>query len=119
MVNTRNNQYNDHPSNTNNSNPISLEQLIVTQNNLMQVVLQTLNNMHPTQQPHQQQAPPLLPPHQSRLVEFLQTCLTTFSHAKDPMEVEDWLEGIEKKLMIAQCTITRKFFLLHNSFMGQ
>jgi hypothetical protein len=28
---------------------------------------------------------------------------TTFSQAKDPMEAEDWLKGVEKKLVIAQC----------------
>jgi hypothetical protein len=92
------------PSNTNNNNPINLEQFITTQNNLMQVVLQTLNNMQLNQQPHQHQAPQPPPPHQSQLAEFLRTRPTTFSQAKDPMEAKDWLKGIEKKLMIAQCT---------------
>jgi hypothetical protein len=64
----------------------------------MQAVLQTLNNTQPNQQAHQQQAPP--PPHQSRLVEFLRTCPTTFSQAMDPMEAQDWLKGLEKKLVI-------------------
>jgi uncharacterized coiled-coil protein SlyX len=64
MVNTRNNQWNGQPSNANNNNdPINLEQLIATQNHLMQVVLQTLNNMQSNQQAHQQQAPPPTPPH--------------------------------------------------------
>jgi hypothetical protein len=74
----------------------------------MQDVLQTLNNMQPNQQAHQQQAPP--PTHQSRLIEFLRTRPTTFSQAKDPMEVEDWLKGVEKKLVIAQCTDREKDF---------
>jgi hypothetical protein len=55
-------------------------------------------------QPNQQQAPPPPPPHQSHLVEFLRTRPTTFSQAKDPMDAEDWLKGVEKKLVIAQCT---------------
>jgi hypothetical protein len=39
---------------TNNSNNnVNLEQLITTQNQLMQPVLQTLNNMQPNQQAHQ------------------------------------------------------------------
>jgi hypothetical protein len=38
------------------------------------------------------------------LAEFLQTHSTTFSQAKDPMDAEDWLKGVEKKLVIAQCT---------------
>jgi hypothetical protein len=44
MVNTRNNQCNDQPSNNNNNNA-NLEQLLTTQNQLMQAMLQTLNNM--------------------------------------------------------------------------
>jgi hypothetical protein len=102
MVNTRNSQCNGQPNNNNSNNIVNLEQLITTQNQLMQAVLQTLNNMQPNQQAHQQQAPP--PPHQSRLAEFLRTRPTTFSQAKDPMEAEDWLKGVEKKLVIAQCT---------------
>jgi hypothetical protein len=91
MVNTRNSQCNGPPSNNNknSNNNVNLEQLIATQNQLMQAVLQTLNNMQPNQQAHQQQAPPSLPTHQSHLAEFLRTLPTTFSHAKDPMEAKD------------------------------
>jgi hypothetical protein len=50
-------------------------------------------------------------------VEFLQTRPTTFSQAKDPMEAEDWLKGVEKKLMIAQCTDREKvLFVTHQLF---
>jgi hypothetical protein len=104
MVNTRNNQCNSQPNNNNNNNNANLEQLLTTQNQLMQAMLQTLNNM----QPNQQQAPPPLPPHQYRLAEFLRTRPTTFSQAKDPMDAEDWLKGVEKKLVIAQCTDREK-----------
>jgi hypothetical protein len=38
------------------------------------------------------------------LAEFPQTCPTTFSQAKDPMDAEDWLKGVERKLATAQCT---------------
>jgi hypothetical protein len=119
MVNTRNSQCNGQPSNNNNysNNNVNLEQLIATQNQLMQAVLQTLNNMQPNLQAHQQQAPPPPPPHQSRLVEFLRTRPTTFSQAKDPMEAEDWLNGVEKKLMITQCTDCEKvLFATHQLF---
>jgi hypothetical protein len=116
MVNTRNSQCNGQPSNNNtNNNNVNLEQLITTQNQLMQAVLQTLNNMQPNQQAHQQQAHP--PPHQSHLVEFLRTHPTTFSQVNDPMEVEDWLKGVEKKLVIAQCTDRKKvLFAAHYLF---
>jgi hypothetical protein len=84
----------------------------------MQAVLQTLNNMQPNQQAHQQQAPPPPPPHQSHLAEFLRTHPTTFSQAKDPMEVEDWLKGVEKKLMIAQCTDREKVLFAAHQLYG-
>jgi membrane-bound lytic murein transglycosylase B len=73
MVNTRNSQRNGQASNNQannaNNNP-QLEQLIATQNQLMQAVLQTLNHLQLNQQVHQQQQPP---PPQSRLGEFLRT----------------------------------------------
>jgi hypothetical protein len=47
MVNTRNNQCNSQPSSNNNNNNAHLEQLLTTQTQLMQAMLQTLNNMHP------------------------------------------------------------------------
>jgi hypothetical protein len=45
MVNTRNSQCNGQPSSNNNNNNAHLEQLLTTQTQLMQAMLQTLNNM--------------------------------------------------------------------------
>jgi hypothetical protein len=45
MVNTRNSQCNGQPSNNNNNNNAHLEQILTTQTQLMQAMLQTLNNM--------------------------------------------------------------------------
>jgi hypothetical protein len=51
------------------------------------------------------------------LVEFLRTRPTTFSQAKDPMDAEDWLKGVEKKLVIAQCTDREKvLFVAHQLY---
>jgi hypothetical protein len=44
MVNTRNSHCNGQPSNNNNNNA-HLEQLLTTQTQLMQAMMQTLNNM--------------------------------------------------------------------------
>jgi hypothetical protein len=50
-------------------------------------------------------------------VEFLQTHPTTFSQAKDPMGAEDLLEGVAKKLVVAQCTDREKvLFAAHQLF---
>jgi hypothetical protein len=117
MVNTRNSQCNGQPNNNNSNNNINLKQLIATQNQLMQAMLQTLNNMQPNQQAHQRQEPPPPPPHQSWLAEFLRTRPTTFSQAKDPMKAEGWLKGVEKKLIIAQCMDREKvLFVVHQLF---
>jgi hypothetical protein len=100
MVNTRNSLCNSQPNsnnNNNNNNNAHLEQLLTTQTQLMQAMLQTLNNM----QLNPQQVPPPPPPHQSHLAEFLWTRPTTFSQVKDPMNAGDWLKGVEKKLVIA------------------
>jgi hypothetical protein len=80
----------------------------------MQAMLQTLNNM----QPNQQQVPPPPPPHQSRFAEFLRTHPTTVSQAKYPMDAEDWLKGVEKKLMIAQCTNHEKVLFAAHQLYG-
>jgi hypothetical protein len=57
-VNPRNNN-NSQLSNPNNQVNLKFEQLIGNQNQLMQVVLQTLQHLQPNQQPQQQQqAPP-------------------------------------------------------------
>jgi hypothetical protein len=114
MVNTRNNQCNGQASNANN-NP-QLEQLIATQNQLMQTVLQTLNHLQPNQQVHQQQPPP--PPPQSWLGKFLRTHPTTFSQSKDPMEVEDWLKSIKKKMEIAECNDQEKVLFAVHQLIG-
>jgi hypothetical protein len=113
MVNTRNSQCNGQPNNNNNNNA-HLEQLLTTQNQLMQAMLQTLNNM----QPNHLQVPPPPPPHQSRLAEFLRTCPTTFSQDKDPMDAEDWLKGVEKKLVIVQCTDREKVLFAAHQLYG-
>jgi hypothetical protein len=53
-VNTRNSQCNGQPNNNNNNNNAHLAQLLTTQTQLMQAMLQTLNHMQPNQQqvPH-------------------------------------------------------------------
>jgi predicted XRE-type DNA-binding protein len=87
MVNMRNNHFNGQANNANNNNP-QMEQLLATQNQLMQAVLQTLNQLQLNPQAQQQHQPPPPPP-QSRLGELLRTHPTAFSQAKDPMEDED------------------------------
>jgi hypothetical protein len=52
------------------------------------------------------------------LAEFLQTRPTTFSQAKDPMDAEDWLKGVKKKLVIAQRTDHEKVLFAAHQLYG-
>jgi hypothetical protein len=49
----------------------------------------------------QPQAPP--PPPRDRLRDFQHTKPLSFSHAVEPMDDDDWLKSIEKKLQVVQC----------------
>jgi hypothetical protein len=53
---------------------------------------QTMVNMHAAQP----QVPPPLP--RDRLGDFECIKPPTFSHAVEPMDVDDWLKSVEKKL---------------------
>jgi hypothetical protein len=57
---------------------------------------QDMVNMQPTQP----QAPPPSP--RDRLGDFQCTKQPTFSHAVEPMDADDWLKSIEKKLQVVQ-----------------
>jgi hypothetical protein len=59
---------------------------------LLQTMQQTLVNM----QAAPPQAPP--PPLSDRLGEFQRTKPPTFSQAMEPMDADDWLKSVEKKL---------------------
>jgi hypothetical protein len=98
MVNTRN-----HHANANNENnpppPPTLEQVLLMQAQMLHIMQQTMTNMH---QGHgHQQAPQPNP--RDKLGEFQRTKPPTFSHSVEPMDVDDWLKNIEKKLQVVQC----------------
>jgi hypothetical protein len=101
MVNTRNcnnNNNGDHNGENNqNANPPpppppTLEQVLAMQAQMLQTMQQTMVNMHIAQP----QAPP--PPPRDRLGDFWRTKPPTFSHAVEPMDADDWLKSVEKKL---------------------
>jgi hypothetical protein len=65
------------------------------QAHMLQTMQQTLVNLHA-----QSQAPP---PPRDRLGDFQRTKPPTFSYAVEPMDADDWLKSIEKKLQVVQC----------------
>jgi hypothetical protein len=66
---------------------------------------QTMVNM----QHAQPKAPP--PLSRDRLEDFQCTKPPTFSHAVEPMDADDWLKSIEKKLQVVQCNNREKVLL--------
>jgi hypothetical protein len=75
------------------------------QSQMLYTMQQTMVNMQATQS----QAPP--PPPRDRLGDFQHTKPPTFSHAVEPMDADDWLKSIEKKLQVVQCNNREKVLL--------
>jgi hypothetical protein len=75
-------------------------------------MLQTMVNM----QAAQPQAPPLPP--RDRLGDFQRTKPPTFSHAVEPMDTDDWLKSIEKKLQVVQYNNHEKVLLASHQLFG-
>jgi hypothetical protein len=79
---------------------------------LLQTMQQTLVNM----QAAPPQAPP--PPPRDRLGEFQRTKPPTFSQATKPMDANDWLKSVEKKLQVVQCNNHEKVLLASHQLSG-
>jgi hypothetical protein len=118
MANTRNrNNNNNNRGNNPDVNPPppplpTLEQVLIMQAQLLQTMQQTLVNM--------QAAPPQAqpPPPRDRLGEFQRTKPPTFSQAMEPMDVDDWLKSVEKKLQVVQCSNREKVLLASHQLSG-
>jgi len=75
------------------NDPITVEELMQTQNEMMHVFMQHL----------QQQPPPPPPPVHVRdkRGEFMKGRPQVFTHSADPIEADDWLRAVERQLNIA------------------
>jgi hypothetical protein len=82
--------------------PVSLEQLLATQNDLMRRLIE--NDEHhgaECQQPRHQER-------DSSYSDFLATHLPVFADATDPLEVDSWLRTTESKFGLLHCTEYQK-----------
>jgi hypothetical protein len=77
---------------------------------MLQTMQQTMVNLHA-----QPQAPP---PLRDRLGDFQRTKLPNFSHIVEPMDADDWLKTIEKKLQVVQCNNSDKVLLASHQLSG-
>jgi hypothetical protein len=91
--------------------PITLEKLINTQNQMMQMFMQHMQNNLPAGGP---------PPVQVRdkREEFLKGRPPVFFHAADPLEADDWVRAVEKQLNIAQCNDMEKVLFASSQLQG-
>jgi hypothetical protein len=79
---------------------------------MLLIMQQTMVNM----QAAQPQAPP--PPPRDRPGDFQRTKSPTFSQAMEPMDADDWLMSIEKKMQIVQCNNREKVLLASHQLSG-
>jgi hypothetical protein len=64
----------------------------------------------------QPQVPPLVA--RDRLRDFQRTKPSTFSHAMEPMDADNWLKSVEKKLQVVQCNNYEKVLLACHQLSG-
>jgi hypothetical protein len=58
------------------------------------------------------------PPLRDRLGDFQHTKPPTFSNAMEPMDADDWLKSMEKKLQVVQCNNHEKMLLASHQLSG-
>jgi hypothetical protein len=112
MVNTRNRNINAVNNNAENNNavnwPLTLEQVLMMQAQMLQTMI-NMQNAKP-------QAPSPLP--KDRLGDFQRTKPPTFSHSMEPMDADDWLKTVERKLQVVQCNNREKVLLASHQLIG-
>jgi hypothetical protein len=120
MANTRNrvaanNAENNGENNNQDANPpppppLTLEQVLAIQAQMLQTIQQTMANLHA--QPHAPSPP------RDRLRDFQCTKPSIFSYAVEPMDADDWLKSVEKKLQVVQCNNREKVLLVSHQLSG-
>jgi hypothetical protein len=115
MSNTHNHGANENNNNANNPPPPpTLEQVLIMQAQMLQTMQQTMTNMQQAQG-HQ---PAPQPQQCDKLGEFQRTRPSTFSHSIEPMDVDNWLKTIEKKLQVVQCNNREKVLFASHQLEG-
>jgi isochorismate synthase EntC len=78
---------------------------------MLQTMQQTMINMQQHQQAQQ-------PQQRDRLGDFQRTKPPHFSHSMEPMDTDDWLKTVEKKLQLVQCNNREKVMLALHQLIG-
>jgi hypothetical protein len=112
---TTNNAENNRENNNQDANPLpppplTLEQVLAIQAHMLQTMQQTIVNLHA-----QPQEPP---PSRDGLGDFQCTKPPIFSYVVEPMDADDWIKSIEKKLQVVQCNNREKVLLASHQLSG-
>jgi hypothetical protein len=94
----------------------AMQQFFEAQMQLIQNLTSTVQQMQAQQNQPPQPAPP---PPRDRHKEFMSHNPPTFSHSSDPLDADDWLKAITKKLKIVQCTDTEMVLYAAGRLVGQ
>jgi hypothetical protein len=98
-----NRENNNHDANPPPPAPLTLEQVLAMQAQMLQTMQHTMVNVHA-----QPQAPP---PPRDRMVDFQRTKPTIISYDVEPMDADNWLKSVEKKLQVVWCNNREKVLL--------
>ncbi len=93
--------------------PISLEQLLATQNELMTLLIQNEARRGAERPQH-----PRYQDMNTSYSEFLATHPPLFSGGRDPLEADDWLRTIESKFRLLNCTEYQKTLYVAQQLRG-
>lgn len=95
-------------------------QMMANQTHLIDLLAQSLQNVQNAQAATVAAAVPTPPPHNQRLTmsEFMRMRPPTFSSSTEPMDADDWLRAIGKKLDISQCTDRERVLFASHQLTG-
>jgi hypothetical protein len=82
----------------------AMQQFLAAHMQLIQNLTNTVQQMQAQQNQPPQSIPPPPPPPMDMHKEFMSHHPPSFSYSSDPLDADDWLKTITKKLEIVQCT---------------
>jgi hypothetical protein len=97
----------------------NMQQFLAAQIQLIQNLTNTVQQMQAQQNQPPQPIPPPPPPPRDRHKEFMSHHPLTFSHSSDPLDADDWLKTITKKLEIVQCADREMVLYAAGRLVGQ
>jgi hypothetical protein len=97
----------------------NMQQFLAAQMQLIQNLTNTVQQMQAQQNQSPQPIPPPPPPPRGRHKEFMSHHPPTFSHSSDPLDADDWMKTITKKLEIVQCTNREMVLYAAGRLVGQ